>query len=327
MGDKQRISVVMATYNGAKYLDVQLDSLANQTCLPNELVVSDDASSDDTLSVLEHFKQRAPFEVILKKNSQNVGYQRNYERAMRLATGDIVLLCDQDDLWLPEKIEVEVGVLLDDPGTKIVISDMVICDEDLTPSRFTPMTNVLKIHRNADEYCPGCCMAIRRDFLELTLPIPVDLYDHDHWINAVAVRLDVRKLIPDRLQLYRRHNSTTTTFVLNNPRDMSPWGPRFHKLGSSPLEAWKLRRSSLKAVRDRLAERRTDLATMGVLDRVPSAVQRLDREMRCWDQRIVVVSTGHLRRFFMILRMYTMGGYKNFNGWRSAVKDLVRRGA
>ena len=95
------VSVVMATYNGAAFIDEQLRSLAAQTVLPSELVVSDDGSTDGTLVHVERFAEVAPFPVLVLRNTEPLGYGENFLRAARLATGDCIALCDQDDVWLP----------------------------------------------------------------------------------------------------------------------------------------------------------------------------------------------------------------------------------
>jgi glycosyltransferase involved in cell wall biosynthesis len=103
------ISVALAAYNGARYLQEQLDSLAAQRRLPDELVVVDDASSDGTVGILERFRATAPFEVKVHRNTANLGYSANFEVAISRCTGDIIFMSDQDDVWFPEKIEAVAG--------------------------------------------------------------------------------------------------------------------------------------------------------------------------------------------------------------------------
>src|SRR6478609_12105203 len=105
MSGEPTVSVAMATYNGAKFLQAQLDSLAAQTQLPDELVVGDDGSSDDTLAILEAFAASAPFPVRVDRNETRPDYGDNFMRTALRCTGDYIAFCDQDDVWLPEKIE------------------------------------------------------------------------------------------------------------------------------------------------------------------------------------------------------------------------------
>ena len=99
-----RISIAMATYNGSKYLREQLDSLAAQTLPPCELVVTDDGSTDDTLGILDRFRRRAPFPVHLHRNEQRLGYRDNFLKAAQLCSGELIAFCDQDDVWMPDKL-------------------------------------------------------------------------------------------------------------------------------------------------------------------------------------------------------------------------------
>lgn len=103
----------MTTYNGAEFLDAQLASLAAQTVLPSELVVVDDCSSDATVDILQRFAGSAPFPVIVRRNPENVGWRENFFRALALCQGDTIAFCDQDDVWLPEKIETCLTALAD----------------------------------------------------------------------------------------------------------------------------------------------------------------------------------------------------------------------
>ena len=100
-----KVSIALATYNGAKYLKQQLDSFQAQTCLPDELVVCDDCSKDNTVEILEEFKETASFIVIIIQNESNLGYTGNFEKAISLCSGNLIFISDQDDVWFNNKIE------------------------------------------------------------------------------------------------------------------------------------------------------------------------------------------------------------------------------
>lgn len=102
------VSVAMATYNGARHIQQQLDSLAAQSCPPAELVISDDRSEDDTLAIIQDFAETAPFPVALHVNSDRLGYRRNFMQAARLSRSELIAFCDQDDRWYPHKLAVIV---------------------------------------------------------------------------------------------------------------------------------------------------------------------------------------------------------------------------
>src|SRR4051794_15860948 len=95
-------SVAMCTYNGARFIGAQLASVAAQTRTPDELIVCDDRSTDETVAIVQKFADSAPFRVRLHVNEENLGSTKNFERAVSLCEGDLIALCDQDDVWLPE---------------------------------------------------------------------------------------------------------------------------------------------------------------------------------------------------------------------------------
>ncbi len=113
----------MATYNGVKYLQEQLDSFATQTILPDELVVVDDCSTDNTIAILNNFKDKAPFKTIIIKNDKNLGSTKSFEKAATKATGDLIFFSDQDDFWKPNKIELFQKAMEQDSNIGLVYSE------------------------------------------------------------------------------------------------------------------------------------------------------------------------------------------------------------
>src|SRR6516165_6563427 len=101
----------MATYNGAHFIRAQLESIAQQTLLPSELVVRDDASSDHTLNIVEQFASHAPFPIRIYRNAVRLGYPDNFMQAAALTTGKWIAFCDQDDIWLSQKLERVAGTI------------------------------------------------------------------------------------------------------------------------------------------------------------------------------------------------------------------------
>ena len=108
-----RVSVAMTTYRPGRHLDAQLTTIASQSRLPDELVVCDDASGDDTADRLETFAQTAPFPVRIHVQPENVGLRRNVEHALSVCSGDVIVLADQDDEWSPEKVSALVAAFTD----------------------------------------------------------------------------------------------------------------------------------------------------------------------------------------------------------------------
>ena len=169
---RPRISVAMATFNGAVYLPEQVESLARQELLPDELVVCDDLSTDGTVELLEQFARTAPFPVRIHRNARNLGVLRNFEKALSLCQGDIVFLSDQDDVWLADKISEVVRLFEAKPGALAVVNDKLIADENLVPTGATMLGNIRGFGSPDGNLVAGCCSAFRREWLGIALPIP-----------------------------------------------------------------------------------------------------------------------------------------------------------
>ena len=126
---KTTVSIAMCTYNGAGFLQQQLDSLARQTRKPDEIIICDDVSSDNSVAIAQAFADQSGLKVRVHQNTQNLGYVKNFEKAISLCTQDIIFLCDQDDLWQPNKIEQMVGVFDAEPSVGLVLHDFCWIDE------------------------------------------------------------------------------------------------------------------------------------------------------------------------------------------------------
>jgi glycosyltransferase involved in cell wall biosynthesis len=213
-------SVAMCTYNGARYLGEQLESLAAQTRLPDELVLFDDGSVDDTVALIEKFAVSSPFAVRLEVNKVNLGSTRNFEKAIRECKGDVIALADQDDVWLPQKLETLDAEFQRSPDVGLVFSDAEVVDDNLRPLGERLWNSVgfdetrrhkLKTDRRMEVLLPGwtvtgATLAFRSKFRPLVVPIPDDLpVIHDGWIAAVVGAVADVAFIEEPLVLYRQH--------------------------------------------------------------------------------------------------------------------------
>ncbi|MGA9069058.1 MAG: glycosyltransferase, partial [Terracidiphilus sp.] len=123
-----RISVALCTYNGERYLREQLNSIASQTRVPYEVVICDDNSTDATLDIVESFVQSVSFRVRVEHNSFRLGSTHNFEKAIQSCTGDLIALCDQDDVWRPDKLSVQAARLESDSSIGGLFSDASLVD-------------------------------------------------------------------------------------------------------------------------------------------------------------------------------------------------------
>lgn len=225
-----KISVAMATYNGERFLQEQLDSLAAQTHLPCELVVGDDGSTDGTLGILERFAETAPFPVRIWRNPVNLGFGGNFLLTASRCVGEWIAFCDQDDVWLPEKLSTCVHVLRRHPQVSMFVHEVTACDEQLRQpvtrlagfwiSRIVPplgggFRNFL-----------GCSIVFRRNLLDVVasakeaefLSIGTTM-GHDVMMNLLAYCIAFRYQCRKPLILYRRHANAVTADYSQSRRE------------------------------------------------------------------------------------------------------------
>lgn len=210
-------SVAMATYNGAKFIEEQLRSIENQTIKPDEVVICDDGSKDSTVAIIEDFIKKSPLNISLHRNKENLGFYKNFEKSISLCKGDIVFLCDQDDSWLPIKIE-RMMTEFKNNDVVYVFSDAYVTDENLNVT----IKSILETYNfdwaaldrqsffdkaQSRVFPLGFQAACRRDFLEKIMPF---IAAHDRWIACCAPVFGDVKVINDKLVFYRRHTAATS---------------------------------------------------------------------------------------------------------------------
>lgn len=214
-----RISVAMVTYNGEKYIEEQLDSILVNLGADDEVVISDDGSTDATVSILSSYSQKDR-RIHLQKGPGK-GVKANVENALRACRGEYIFLADQDDIWKPDKVSIVMEVFGKEQAT-VVVHDAVVMDGDcrkVVLDSFYSLkgsgSGALKnIWRNT--YI-GCCMAFRRELLDKVLPIPSYIEMHDQWIGVLNDLLKNKTcFLTDKLLYYRRHG--------NNASEMTHYG-------------------------------------------------------------------------------------------------------
>lgn len=204
------ISIVLATYNGEKYLREQLDSLLNQTHKSLEIIVVDDCSKDSTINIIKEYQQQNP-NIFLFINPKNLGPNKTFEAGILKATGDFVAFCDQDDIWMPNKIE----TLLNAVGKEDAYysnSLLVNAKGESLGTSFKQIMNLKSYYTGApfllSNCVPGHTMLVKRNFLLSILPIPSITF-FDMWIGYAAAATNGIKFIDEVLVHYRQHDSNT----------------------------------------------------------------------------------------------------------------------
>ena len=320
------VSVALCTFRGEPYLAAQLDSILAQTRLPQELIVFDDDSPDGTWALLETFAPRvraAGIELIMHRNARNVGYIANFEQALRATTGEVVFLCDQDDLWHPTKVEWFAAEFERHPDLLMLHSDARLVDgqgesldcrlfealevtrEELAAVHTGDMFEVL-VRRNI---VTGATMAVRRNVFAGDFTVP-EGWIHDEWLAMLAAskgRTDCLEVVSID---YRQHD--------NNQIGMRRRG-FVERLTGGGMSRFEFMTRTLLRTQTLLDE-----AEAGRLSLTLPAMQLL-RDRLTHARFRAAPPDRLLPRLAAILKEYSSGRYARFsNGPRSAMSDLLQ---
>lgn len=212
-----KVSVCMATYNGVKYLEAQLRSILSQLGCNDEVIIVDDASTDDTVKLV---RAMTDGRIKLLVNSSNQGVSMTFQTALNAASGDVIFLSDQDDIWLEGKVD-EIKGCFTANQADLIVHDALVCDNNgvqsqslfaIRRSRSGVVKNIL-----SNTYT-GCCMAFRRQLLKRVLPIPGNRRVlHDAWIGILANYYGYKILFLNKpFILFQRHGSNASTLKRRN---------------------------------------------------------------------------------------------------------------
>lgn len=321
-----KISVAMCTYNGAEFLPAQLESIITQTRPPDEIVICDDRSTDETESVIKGFAN-SKISILLHSNEENLGSLKNFEQAVGLCTGDIIALSDQDDVWRRDKLQLIEDAFRKTPAAGLVFSDAEIVDKQLNPLGRRMWNEVgfdnhkkklLSQGRGLEVLISGWtvsggAMAFRSQYRSLSLPLLTSLpMIHDGWIALTVAAVSEVVMIDEPLVKYRQHERQQ----IGAPA----------RLGRAPqtgtLEALKKRYSSadlqhtLDTLRQRLLAHQQQFDCNNALAFVDNYSRHLDARANLPQRRLNRVPT--------ILRELVSWRYHDYaNGFKSAAKDLV----
>ena len=321
--NNQTVSVAMCTYNGAKYLHEQLDSILTQTRVPNELIVCDDGSTDATLKILDEFKKKAQFLVKIYCNVTRLGSTKNFEKAISLCSGEIIVLSDQDDVWLPLKLERIEQVFREQPDAGYTFSNALVVDEMLHPLGYTMWDQALFTCRERRRFkkgqqidiflkrnvVTGATMAFRRRLNNLVLPIP-ELWIHDAWISLLGSAVGERGvIIGEPLIKYRQHS-------------MQVIGGRKLSVYEQYQRAKSIHGETYSNAKTRFLEALERLISIGKCN---IDVQRsIDRKIQHLIVRQNLIRCSLLKRIKLIAQEFiTFRYHKYSNGWKSVAKDLL----
>jgi glycosyltransferase involved in cell wall biosynthesis len=322
-----RISIAMATFNGGRYLRQQLDSFVAQTLRPDQLVITDDGSTDDTVQVALEFARSAPFAVVVEVNPCTLGVTGNFNRALSLCDGDLVLLSDQDDTWFPEKIATLAAMAGNGSGAACWMVDALLTDADLAPTGMRKMRQVRAAGLPATAMVMGCCAAFHRDLLELLLPIPATEPAHDTWLVQVADMLSLVERSEIPMQYYRRHGRNVSQTPVNRI-DRPGLGERLLRPLQGMFNRARLpggldrERQFLEAAATRLRER-IGIARALAGTRADQVVADASLRHEWLAKRLAIRARPRRDRLTSVRALWRRGGYRTSGGLAGAAKDLL----
>lgn len=224
------ISVCIATYNGEKYLKEQIDSILKQLSKDDEIVVSDDGSTDRTLEIIKEYNDSRIIVLSHKKNpawkgrtaSSFLFASDNFENAINHSKGDIIFLSDQDDIWYKNRVSTTVPLLNTYPMVMCNFSTIDGNNKIITEKQREkdPVSSIFVKNLMRPPFL-GCCMALRREALELAMPFPSPCVGHDFWIGCLLIHLGVPyKFIDTPLHQYRIHGNNVSPTVGKSPNGL-----------------------------------------------------------------------------------------------------------
>jgi glycosyltransferase involved in cell wall biosynthesis len=211
------ISVVMTTYNGSRFLVAQIESILNQTKCSDEIVIVDDCSTDNSYEILQNYQLKYPGLIRAYQNTSRLGINKNFEKAAQLATGDLIFFSDQDDVWVPKKIQTMVDHF---DGFSLLYSNAVIIDEhgrvisesELEFNAVPVIAGNPLIYLLQSNSISGHNILIIRELLHTAIPFSSNIV-YDQWLGIVACLNKGIGYIDHALVMHRMHNSN----AMNNP--------------------------------------------------------------------------------------------------------------
>lgn len=320
-------SIVLCTFNGARYLAAQWDSLLAQSRLPGEIVVRDDASTDATPALLGTLSQPARargIQVRYTRNPRNLGYVANFEAALRDATGDVVFLCDQDDAWHADKLAVMTHEFERRPELLLVCGDARRVDDAGAPLQRS-LFKVLKVSRSEirkmhtghgfdvllrRSLATGATVALRRTLLADALPFPAE-WVHDEWLAIIAAALGGFDCFEQPLIDYRQHGANQIGMP---DRNLAAKWRDLVRPRAALIDKLIVRGEGLRERLDALGSRAPDAAHARAAENLRHLRVRRTLTGAPW---------GRLPK---IAQEAINGRYRRHaSGWRSVLRDLLRR--
>ena len=320
----QTLSIALCTYNGSRFLLEQLQSLANQTLKPFEIVICDDCSTDDTISIVQEFSNELNIKVFV--NNFPLKVTKNFEKAISLCSGDIILMCDQDDIWHPDKLAKIQSYFQENPSKSAVFCDANLIDESGL-SLGKKFWSVVRFHEPqirqfkngnavdillAGNRSAGCMMAFRKELIQNIIPFPthIPLMIHDNWITIVAAMLDKIGLIEEQLNSYRQHSFQQIGTRSKKQGKVITFKERFLRPRNEKVAPFLEKRDYFYVLKNALSE---------LIETENHNFRYLDKIINYYETRGSLPAL-HLARLFPVFKLLFQGDYHRYKDQEASWK-------
>jgi len=318
-----KISIAMATYNGGSFLEEQLESISSQTRPPDEIIICDDGSTDESLEIIKKFENKVDFNLYLENNLENLGPAKNFEKAISLCSGDIIFLSDQDDSWNENKIEFMVKELLSSGGSLAVSCDCWIGNREGIPIEGTFGQRQTAFRTSKYKTRPGACTAIRGEARKILLPIPPGIA-HDMWINLLFKTIGSITYLDKPLQTWRRHDANSSQGDVPDVNLERKQEFLLKNWSRNSLCSCEKRIFRLKKLEERIKNCEKEITLIKKRkNNLCDAHNKIQKERRRVEERVQVLKNKGASRVYRALKAYGKGCYSDFSGLKSLLKDIL----
>jgi glycosyltransferase involved in cell wall biosynthesis len=321
MTTSQKISIALCTFNGEQFLSNQLQTIRDQKRPADELIACDDGSTDRTVELLEAFAKTTPFPVRILRNPSRLGPAQNFARAMSECTGDLISLCDQDDLWEPSKLAVTGAAFAADPALAFAFSDAQMCGPDGEDLGYRLWTSVGFTGSLRKQFVAGCgfdvllrqnvvtgaTLTFASKYRPLILPIG-NGWMHDGWTSLLLSAVGRGMAIDQPLIRYRQHANQSI-------------GAARRSLYQQYLNAKKMDRTVFATQADDYESALARLQEQTEFDLPPGVVAKLQEKIRHCRHRSAI-RLGQASKLSAVPELLA-SRYRRFSlGWKSFSQDL-----
>lgn len=313
------VSIALCTHNGARFLKEQLESIAAQSYLPSELIVTDDESSDTTIDILKAFAEEVGFRVVIHQNNPKLKTVKNFEKAVGLCSGDYVFLCDQDDYWYSDKIKKMLAFMAEHPKAVVGFSNaLIVNDKRESMNQFqldmvrlrAPQRQQWRAGQAFDlllegNRLTGCTAVMTRAFAQKTIPFPehIPTLIHDGWIALIAATNPNGIVFTEEVLMeYRQH-------------DAQQIGSNFEDNGPATTLKTRFERTRAEKVLPIINKRQFYVAILNEIARISSTknpeLLKIERKIAHLNARINLPSKKY-KRVLPVIKEFLRGNYKKY---------------